>query len=66
MLSHLRRRATRRSSATLILPSGCRRRQPICFVLAPGRWPSIACVATPRIWTDSACNAIRTLTRTGS
>ena len=66
MRSHLRRRATQRSSATPILPSGNRGRQPSCFVPAPPRWPSIACVATPRIWTDGACNAIRTLTRTGS
>ncbi len=47
-------------------PSGYRLRPPICFVLAPRRCPSIACVATPRIWTDGAGNAIRTITRTDS
>ncbi len=66
MLGHLRRRRTQRSSATPILPSGYRWRQPICCVRAPGRWPNIDCVALPCIWTNGACNATRPITRTGS
>ena len=63
MLGHRRRRPTH---ATPILPLGYRRRQPICRVRAPRGWPNIYCVALPRIWTNGACNATHTITRTGS